>query len=303
MKPTHVARLTSRSVLRDLIDDATATKQAIDEAHESIENANKMLDRSAAPLPAPAATREADLFGGWGDDAALQAPLPSAGSNYSYDGVDTGKGQDESPPYYSQPPAPAQDEQDEGPSYSFIQAHTAPTTDMYSGGGYTGGSHNRDVSNSGFGEVMGSGPVIQQGSTTAGTAGAPVYDSISGTPSLKEVEDFKAKSKEADDVAKEAEASRRQLVAQLEELRRLADEAESKARAATDKPVKKKGLLGRGGAVQKKDVVRMIRLWAVQLYEGTCSNERLLWSNRKNNKCSLPMHETRRMQCCWYRHK
>jgi chromosome segregation ATPase len=72
---------------------------------------------------------------------------------------------------------------------------------------------------------------------------------------MKEIEDLKAKSKEADDIAKDAEASHRQLVAQLEELRKLADEAESKVRAASEKPTKKKGILGRGGVAQKKDAV------------------------------------------------
>ena len=70
------------------------------------------------------------------------------------------------------------------------------------------------------------------------------------------------RQEEADDVAKNAEASGRQLVAQLEELCKLADEAEGKVRAeaAPEKPVKKKGILGRGGTTQKKDAVRCILL-------------------------------------------
>lgn len=234
-------------VLKDLIDDATATKQAIDEAYESIENANEVVRVAPSLPPAPAVTDEADLFGGWGDDAPVHAPLPSASTNYS-----EGESTNASQPYNSsQPPAP---------SYAHNTQPPAPARDMYSGGGYTGDGHGSMTG--GFGEVMGSGPALQQQgfASTDASSGAPTFDSLPHAPSMKEVEDLKSKSKEADDVAREAEASRRQLVAQLEELRRVADEAESKARAATEKPTKKKGILGRGGPT-KRDAVRTVEVW------------------------------------------
>lgn len=130
---------------------------------------------------------------------------------------------------------------------------------MYSGGGYTGGGHTRDAS-SGFGEVMGGGPVHQQQEflSVNTSPGATKFNAVAHVPSMKEMEDLKSKYKEADDIARDAEASRRQIVAQLDELRRLADEAESKVRAATAVVVpKKKGLFRHGGAAQKRDEVRM----------------------------------------------
>lgn len=261
------------------------TKQAIDEAHESIENASEVLARSAGATstfqsaPAPAIAEE-DLFGGWGTDdgGAVNAPLPALGSgNFSSAAASS---VDESQPStynYNNPPqvqieTPQPALSSPMPSYSYNPnpEPVPPTvsTNMYNGGGYTGGGggmggHNRDMSGNDFGEVMGSSPslqpplpTIQQYDSGFGSSmGANTYDSIPHVTSIKEVEDLRAKSKEADDVAKEAEASRRQLVAQLDELRKLADEAESKVRAASEKPTKKKGILGRGGATQKKDAV------------------------------------------------
>jgi hypothetical protein len=266
--------------LKDLISDATATKQAMDEAHESIENANEVLARSAGVVgggmvaaSAPAPIPETDFFGGWGEDdtGAVNAPLPGLSSGLYTAG--TSSAEDLSQPYKPPAPAASQPPVAANPpvstfSYS-ANAEPTPSTNMYNGGGYTGG-HNRDVSGNDFGEVMGSGSgfqipapssIPQYGSSGYGSSiGAPsTYDSIPQATSLKEVEDLKSKSKEADDLARDAEASRKQLVAQLEELRRLADEAESKVRAASDKPVKKKGILGRGGP-QKKDQKEIDRL-------------------------------------------
>jgi len=66
---------------------------------------------------------------------------------------------------------------------------------------------------------------------------------------------LKEKLKEAESIARDAEESRRQVVAQTEELRRIADEAEAKSRQHADIPEggKKKKFLGRG---KKKDAVR-----------------------------------------------
>jgi hypothetical protein len=257
------------SVLADLISDATATKVAIDEAYEGIEKVNEQI-RQVAPQP-PAPVAESDFLGGWGDDIAGQPPLPTIASSGTYG---SGESTDDRNPVAeesaSQQPQlqlnNANSLQPNPSSYSYntdsaLSSTSAPATDMYSGGGYTldRGVLQRETSE-GFGEVMGGGstPLPQQpsGFTSGGTSmsATSTFDSIPVAVSMKDVEDLKSKSKEADDVAKEAEASRRQLVAQLEELRKVADEAESKARAATDKPAKKKGLLGRGGT-QKKEAV------------------------------------------------
>ena len=259
-----------------MISDATATKQAMDEAHESIENANEVLARSAgvtggAMAAAPAPMPDTDFFGGWGDDGtgAVNAPLPGLGSGLYT--ATTSSAEEISQPYQPPPPAVSQPPavaSAPAPTFSYsTNVEPTPSTNMYNGGG-----HNRDVSGNDFGEVMGSGPAFQiptpssmfpqsYGSSGYGSSiGAPsTYDSIPQATSLKEVEDLKSKSKEADDLARDAEASRKQLVAQLEELRKLADEAESKVRAAADKPVKKKGILGRGGP-PKKDQKEIDRL-------------------------------------------
>ena len=87
-----------------------------------------------------------------------------------------------------------------------------------------------------------------QGLNAAGT-----YETSTTVPSPEEISELKNKMREADSVARDAEESRRQLVAQMDEMRRLADEAERKARAhLRDSETKKKGLLGRG---KKKDAV------------------------------------------------
>jgi hypothetical protein len=72
---------------------------------------------------------------------------------------------------------------------------------------------------------------------------------------MKEIDDLKSQSREADAVARDAEANHRHLVAQMAELRRLADEAENKARSLSEKPTKKKGMFSSGKA-KKVDVVR-----------------------------------------------
>jgi hypothetical protein len=257
-----------------LISDATATKVAIDEAYEGIEKVNEQIRQTASVAPQPPApVAESDFFGGWGDNSAVQPPLPTVASSGTYGSGDSTD--DRNPVAEETASHPPQlqlnnvnSQQPNPSSYSYntdgpLSSTSAPATDMYSGGGYKldRGVLQRETSE-GFGEVMGGGstPLPQQpsGFTSGGTSmsATSTFDSISVAVSMKDVEDLKSKSTEADDVAKEAEASRRQLVAQLEELRKVADEAESKARAATDKPTKKKGLLGRGGT-QKKEAVCM----------------------------------------------
>ena len=227
-------------MISDLISEAKATKDAIDEAYNGVESANEAAH--AAPPAPPPAPSEADFFGGWGSDAPPPAPIPAPTEN-------------------APPPAPTQKEtqhvqdDDDPPSYSYNNAPAPAAPGMFDGGSYDPG-HNRNASNmSGFGEVMGTGPglgALPAVGETASFGGSEIQSS----PSMAEVEVLKSKSKEADDVARDAEESKRQLTAQLDELRRLADEAEEKSRGASAKPVvKKKGLLKRGGAQQRKDAV------------------------------------------------
>lgn len=232
-------------MIKDLIAEANATKRAIDEAHEGIESANEAA-HATPPAPAPA-PNDTDFFGGWGSDAPPPAPLPAPTQNGPPPQIEQQREvQQTASDDYSDP---------QQTSFAYVPAPApAPAgPGMFDGGDYKPG-HERNLS--GFGEVMGSGP--GQGLSDLPPVGETLSygggTDISGSFSMAEVEVLKTRSKEADDVARDANESLRQLTAQLDEMRRLADEAESKSREAAAKPVKKKGLLKRGGA-QKKDAV------------------------------------------------
>lgn len=229
-------------VVKDLIREASATKQAIDEAYEGIESANEVAQ---AKRSAPPPVSNDDFFGGWGNDAPPPAPLPASNQNSA-------------PPQLQVSKSESTDYSDGPQNYSYMPAPAPATPGMFDGGGYEPG-HERSVSNmSGFGEVMGTGPSLGMDSLASVGESMSYGGAIdmSSSMSLAEVELLKTKSKEADDLSRDAEESLRQLTAQLGEMRRLADEAETKSRDASAKPVKKKGLLKRGGAQQKKDAVR-----------------------------------------------
>ena len=224
------------SVIKDLIGEAKATKQAIDEAYEGVESANEVA-HSMPPVPRPASS-DTDFFG-WGNDAPLPAPT-----------------QKSAPPQPQLSKSESTDYSDPQQSFTYMPAPPPAAPGMFDGGGYTPG-HERNTSNmSGFGEVMGSGPGLGMDNLPP-VGESMMYGSaeIPSSLSMAEVEVMKTKSKEADDVARDADESLRQLNAQLDEMRRLADEAETKVRDASSKPVKKKGLLKRGGAQIKKDAV------------------------------------------------
>lgn len=237
-------------MIQDLIAEAAATKEAMDDAYEGIEKAGE-ASRAIQAAPAPVPSQETDLFG-WGSETP-QAPaeLPAPGIAQKVVGFS------EHPSMQNEPvvapetlPAPsvpssqqavpqAPQAVNQSPVFTFNQ--TAATPGSYNGGGY----HNRNVSSaSGFGEVMGGSADLQ--------SLADSIDVLPSTPSMKEIDDLKSQSREADAVARDAESSHRQLLAQMEELRRLADEAENKSRSLAEKPTKKKGLLRKG---KKPDVV------------------------------------------------
>jgi hypothetical protein len=249
-----------------LISEARATKEAIDEAHRGVESAIAQANAAMNSAPPPASLiNEADFFGGgaWGNDASTSAPLP--GETHNKYALNNENGDASTAPNSIQQsssyPVEQKQSKDSAPSYSFIQTAISPAPAKgpgeYEGGGY----HNRNYSNtSDFGEAMGSGPTPLHGISSA-----PFYgngDTIPNVPSLKEIEDLKSKSREADELARDAESTKKQLEAQLDELRRIADDAETKSREASSPPSavppKKKGFLGRGGAPKapkKKDVV------------------------------------------------
>ena len=101
------------------------------------------------------------------------------------------------------------------------------------------GHQKTDSTMSGFGDVMGGASAPAYSMSMQSTAGA------SDVKSPAEIETLKSKLREAENVARDAEETRRQLAAQADELRRVADEAEKKLRdhmKATDG--KKKGIFG-----------------------------------------------------------
>jgi hypothetical protein len=145
--------------------------------------------------------------------------------------------------YVQQPPV----QQREQFSYNYSQP-PAPVPSNHNQSG-----HNRELS--GFGEVMGGG-----GPDMRSLASGSTDVQIGAGGDDEDVDELRKKAKsatdalrEAENVAKDAEDSKKQLMAQADELRRIADEAEKKARdMASNAAGKKKGLLGRG---QKKDIV------------------------------------------------
>lgn len=265
-----------------MISEAKATKEAIDEAHRGVESAIAQANAAMNSAPPPASLiNEDDFFGGgaWGNDTTTSEPL--AANTHNKYGLNTENGDASSAPNSLQQsssyPVDQKHSQDSAPSYSFIQSAVAPAPapakgpGEYEGGGY----HNRNYSNtSDFGEAMGSGPTPLHAMSST-----PFYgngDTITNAPSLKEIEDLKTKSREADELARDAECTKKQLEAQLDELRRIADDAETKSREASSPPSaippKKKGFLGRGGAPKvpkKKDVVSVQALCFVYFVQQT----------------------------------
>lgn len=250
----------------DLIAEASATKQAMDEAYDGIEQAIE----SAPPNPAPTQPAPQEDFFFWGDNSPAPAPTDSSADQFS--AVTDQQQRTMEPateePVAVQPPAPVQTSQPapQIPQQATHQFQAQPPLDRqmqpqgqqyasqpqafaFQGQGPTNGEgHNRNISGSGFGEVMG-------GTPDRNSVAESLDASLPHTPSMKTVEDLKSKCREAEDVSRDAEETKRQLQAQMEELRRVADEAESKARALAEKPTKKK-LLGRR-KVDPKEVEKL----------------------------------------------
>lgn len=276
-----------RSVINDLIGEAAATKNAIDEANEGVESS---IEASNA-VPVASSGFDGDLFG---FDAAANAPLPSmqaaAPAPAPMDvpapvvvqsvSFDSGDPQTQSKSiasvdsYPTQQPviamaAPAQT------TYDYSAPAPAAPMDMYG----TSATHQRTASAVSVGfdseAIMGGAPgplpspstfdAPQGPAASVGTYGASDSDP---TPTVENVAELKRKAKEAEDLARDAEESRRQVMAQVDELRRVADEAESNSRKALEEgDGKRKGFRGRG---KKKEAVSCIvcACWMPRL----CSN-------------------------------
>ena len=256
-----VVGLLCNSVIKDLIGEATETKKAIDEAYEGIERANAALQAPPAPVP----SFDQDLFGFGGDAAPTSAPTPVQAYQESYPThvatVNSFASQDsqahhvveQQPSYASQ--QSVQPVHEPSPSY---QQYTVPLNNYghENGDSYGVPTHRKNQSTGSFGNIMGGDVGALPPDNHAMSLYATQKPSSTGqSPSMDDISTLKKKLKEAEDVARDAEDSRRSIAAELDEIRRLADEANQKARqfqVDIDKQAnKKKGILG--GRGKKKD--------------------------------------------------
>ncbi|GKY99291.1 hypothetical protein MPSEU_000884200 [Mayamaea pseudoterrestris] len=259
-----------KSVIQDLIGEAKSTKVAIDEAYDGIERATAALQ---APAMTTAPSFDHDLFGiGSGGDVTLgSAPVPAAAQRESFtspvvDTVGSFASQESQPrqveqqysyqSHYSEQLAPES-------TSVYQQQYTMPLNNFGHQGvadngnyGKGGPTHRKNQSTGSFGNIMG-GDVgaLPSENTTLSLYAVPETNAAESSPSMDDVGALKKKLKEAEDVAREAEDSRRAVAAELDEIRRVADEADQKARqfqVDLDKQAtKKKGLLG--GRGKKKE--------------------------------------------------
>jgi hypothetical protein len=229
------------SVIQDLITEVTSTKEAIDDATRGVEESLQRVKLQSVPPPLPQTNSlEGDLFGF--DAAPTSVPareetaVPEPPSRY------------ESPQYT----APQEPMQPQGHQDSLIQ--TVPSQASYDDS--INGHHKRDNSSGWFsGGIMGG----EFGGAMGQTASASfsLNASTGNVLSPQAINELKAKHREAENIARDAEESRRQIAAQTDELRRLADEAEKNLREyskETDDKKKKKGMFGSGRGKKKDEV-------------------------------------------------
>jgi hypothetical protein len=274
-----LTRFLCHSVVSDLIVEATESKDAIEEAHAAVENA---LETSrAAPAPAPANSFDGDLFGFDAPAPApmpapaahepLQAPTQSYSSAYAEEEVPapvnaplrgptqsyaSSYGEEEE--HHQQPMGVPSMQSNQSEDYGM-----APLPGPAPGGAYeqynapaSSPKHQRVVSEAGFDSesIMGGIPTP----LPMEAAEPPNYHGQNEggpTPTNEDISELKRKAKDAEDLANDAEESRRQVMAQVDELRKVSDAAEAVARQNASSPPDKKtrkGFMGRG---KKKDVV------------------------------------------------
>eukprot|EP00977_Amphora_coffeiformis_P011031 scaffold2633_cov156-Amphora_coffeaeformis.AAC.11 len=305
--------------MTDLIAEATATKQAIDEATKGIETymdeASKQPPR-AAPVPASApVVMEADLFGF--DPPPGQGTLPP--DTGSYDSLPAPS--DLSQPYSSDPhtsePAPEPESVPEPAPEPAPAPYSMPEPSSRAGPPPTSmnyyhqqpqqhygnpNSHKRVESTaSAFGDdfIMGAGGGMFSAAPADNHDDDDHDHMIMGSPSLStiksvpEINELKMKAKEAEDVARDAQENSRQKMAQVNELRRLADEANAEARRFADTgkdEKKKKGFMGRNKKAIKKDVKEAERVAA----DAKEKQEKLMAAQAEANDAQAFAMETKR---------
>jgi hypothetical protein len=274
------------SVVTGLIVEAKGTKSAIEDAHAAVESSLEM-SRAAPHAPAPVNSFDGDLFGF--DEPApapapepLRAPAQSYSSAYSEDeeeevqlpmGVPSS--QSEQPMGISSMQSNNSEDYGHRPSEDYGMA---PLPGPPPGGPYefsppaNSPSHLRTTSSASAGAfdseaIMGGAPTplpteAAEPPSYGGASEASSYyghDKGGPTPTNENIAELKRKAKEAEDLASDAEESRRQVMAQVNELRRVSDEAEALSRQNATSPKdekKKKGFLGRGK--NKKDIVSLM---------------------------------------------
>lgn len=286
------------SVMKDLIAEAEATRIAIDEATAGVESTIAFTSKRAASPPPV----QEDLFSFGptpGQPILSQTPVRSNHHDQHIptpDPIDLG---DQS----TELSAPAQ----------FAPEVETPTRNTY---GKNFGQPSRPAaiqsvdrgfstgSNFGFGPdaVMGAGSLPTPGPSFAFSA-AESHDRVAGSESFDdvirsvasvgEIDAMKMKAKEAEDIARDAEESSRQALAQVNELRRLADEAEKEARkhsAEEEDGKKKKKGWGRGGAKKKTDAKEAERL----AQDANAKKQKLLQAQSQANDALALVKATKR---------
>lgn len=244
--------------MTDLISEANETVTAMAQAQEGVEDAIRAANTAGVPQP-PAP--EGDFFDFGAAPAALPTEAPAIASVPSQDSgpasvFDQAQAPAPAPeqsfgqpipvpePSYSQAPAPP-------PGPSVVPSPDIPRPHA---------ARNASAVSVGFDQdmIMGAG-----GSVTGPPVPAPAPAAVTnGLPTMGQVNELKSKAREAQDVAQDAEESRRALSAQLDELRRVADEAEDQARkhaTGKDTDKKKRGRFSRGGS-KKTDAKEAARL-------------------------------------------
>ena len=200
-----------------------------------MERANAVLQANPAPAPTP--SYENDLFGFGGGEQipvpaqeAYRAPTPPAVQT-----VESQASQESYTPSYSVEQQPSYQSYHSEPAIETAPAYQQYTQNSTESPAYYGGNnnptHQKNLSTSSFGFVMG-------GDTGAlpPEVNMPMYpdtlqEVLSGPSfSMEDISSLKKKLKDAEDVAREAEDSRRAVSAELDESRRLADEAEQSSR-------------------------------------------------------------------------
>jgi hypothetical protein len=271
-------------VVTGLIVEAKGTKNAIEEAHAAVESSLEM-SRALPPAPAPVNSFDGDLFGF--DEPApapapapepLRAPVQSYSSAYSEEEEEEehpmGVPSMQSEQPMGVPSMQSNPSEDYGhrPSEDYGMA---PLPGQFSPPRFANSpTHLRTTSSASAGAfdseaIMGGAPTpLPTQAAVPPSYGGPAeasersyygHDKGGPTPTNENIAELKRKAKEAEDLARDAEESRRQVMAQVNELRRVSDEAEALSRQNATSPTgakPRKGFMGRGK--NKKDIVSLM---------------------------------------------